>query len=165
MLSWYLKVANNSGVGLWFQPYDLKCTPAGIHYICKAFFHWIWWINSLQKTTLQETSLTSVSLTFSFLSSGSGGQGGHLSVTPAMAPRPLPQGCSPSPPTIAQAMAPYDGTQQWDHVHCTLQWHPGATSNPPSGSWPSRPIGRKNPYSYHYLGNGKKCKSYYIGTV
>ena len=26
-------------------------------------------------------------------------------------------------------MAPYDGTQQWHHV--PLQWHPGATSNPP----------------------------------
>ena len=44
------------------------------------------------------------------------------------------------PPTIAHyngtlrwhpAMAPYDCTQQWHHVHCTLHWHPGATSNPP----------------------------------
>ena len=36
------------------------------------------------------------------------------------------------------AMAPHkvgrytcNGTQQCHHVHCTLQWHPGATSNPP----------------------------------
>ena len=42
-----------------------------------------------------------------------------------MAPRPLP---SPSPhPTIAH----YNGTQQWHHVHCTLQWHTGATSHRP----------------------------------
>ena len=73
---------------------------------------------------------------------------------PAMAPCPLPQSwSSPSPPTIAHTtMAPYDGTQQWHHVHSpkvgrhmsspspptiahyngSLQWHPpGATSNPP----------------------------------
>ena len=36
-----------------------------------------------------------------------------------MAPRPLPQSwSSPSPPTIAHC----NGTQQWHHVHCTLQW-------------------------------------------
>ena len=37
------------------------------------------------------------------------------------------------PPTLQwhPAMAPCNGTQHWHHVHCTLQWHPGATSNPP----------------------------------
>ena len=48
---------------------------------------------------------------------------------PAMAPRPLPQSW-PFPPHLATA--PSSGTQQWHHVHCTLQWHPGATSNPPN---------------------------------
>ena len=45
---------------------------------------------------------------------------------------------SPSPQPYHTTMAPYDGTQQWHHVHspnpplhCTLQWHPGATSNQP----------------------------------
>ena len=65
------------------------------------------------------------------------------------------------PPTIAhyngtlrwhRAMVPYDGTQQWHHVHCTLQWHPGATSNPPKWFVALPPIGSKNPYSYCYLG-------------
>ena len=28
-------------------------------------------------------------------------------------------------------VTPCNGTQQCHHVHCTLQWHPGATSNPP----------------------------------
>ena len=80
---------------------------------------------------------------------------------PAMAPRPLPQSwSSPSPQPYHTTMAPYDGTQQWHHVHspkvgrqpppsthttmamcngtqqwhhvhCTLQWHTGATSNQP----------------------------------
>ena len=79
---------------------------------------------------------------------------------PAMAPRPLPQswpspsssptiphnngtlqwhhvhspkvGCHPPlPPPYHTTMAPYDATQQWHLVHCTLQWHPGTTSNPP----------------------------------
>ena len=50
-------------------------------------------------------------------------------------------------------MEPYDGTQQWHHVHCTLQWHPGATSNPPKWFVALPPIGSKNPYSYRYLGN------------
>ena len=75
-------------------------------------------------------------------------------------------------------MAPYEGTQQWHHVHCTLQWHPamarcvapcnGTTSTAPcngilvprpmrkSGSSPSPPIGSKNPYSYRYLGEKNK---------
>ena len=52
-------------------------------------------------------------------------------------------------------MAPYDGTQQWHHVHCTLQWHPGATSNPPKWFVALPPIGSKNPYSYRYLGKKK----------
>ena len=77
---------------------------------------------------------------------------------PAMAP---PKMVAPCPPTIAHptahssgpTMAPYDGTQQWHHVHCTLQWHPGATSNPPKWFVALPPIGSKNPYSYHYLGN------------
>ena len=69
---------------------------------------------------------------------------------PAMAPRPLPQSwSSPSPPPT---IAPCNGTQQWHHVHCTLQWHPGATSNPPKWFVALPPIGSKNPYSYRYLG-------------
>ena len=63
-----------------------------------------------------------------------------------------PSWSSPSPPTIAHSMAPYDGTQR------------GTTSIAPcngtlvprpirqSGSSPSPPIGSKNPYSYRYLG-------------
>ena len=42
---------------------------------------------------------------------------------PAITSTP-PSWSSPSPPTIAHSMAPYDGTQQWHHVHCTLQWQP-----------------------------------------
>ena len=49
-------------------------------------------------------------------------------------------------------MKPCDGTQQWHHVHCTLQWHPGATSNAPKWFVALPPIGSKNPYSYRYLG-------------
>ena len=49
-------------------------------------------------------------------------------------------------------MAPCNGTQQSHHVHCTLQWHPGATSNPPKWFVALPPIGSKNPYSYRYLG-------------
>ena len=49
-------------------------------------------------------------------------------------------------------MVAYDGTQQWHHVSCTLQWHPGATSNPPKWFVALPPIGSKNPYSYRYLG-------------
>ncbi len=43
------------------------------------------------------------------------------------------------PPTIA-------------HYNGTLQWHPGATSNPPKWFVGLPPIGSKNPYSYRYLG-------------
>ena len=88
---------------------------------------------------------------------------------PAMAPSnhttSTPQGwSSPSPSTtIPQlqytTMAPYDGTQQWHHVHCTLQWNPGATSNPPKWFVALPPIGSKNPYSYRYLGNKKTQKN------
>ena len=53
-------------------------------------------------------------------------------------------------------MVPYDGTQQWHHVHCTLQWHPGATSNPPKWFGALPPIGSKNPYSYRYLGKKRE---------
>ena len=61
-----------------------------------------------------------------------------------MAPRPVPQSwSSPFPSTIAH----YNGTQQWHHVHCTLQWHPGATSNPPKWFVALPPIGSKNPYA------------------
>ena len=56
-------------------------------------------------------------------------------------------------------MAPYDGTQQWHHVHCTLQWHPGATSNPPKWFVALPPIGSKNRYSYRYLGIISKKKN------
>ena len=38
---------------------------------------------------------------------------------------------SPPPQPWHTTMAPHDSTQQWHHVLCTLQWHPGATSNPP----------------------------------
>ena len=80
----------------------------------------------------------------------------HWQWHPAMAPRPLPQNwSSPSPPTIAH----YNGTQQWHHVHCTLQWHPGATSNPPKWFVALPPIGSKNPYSYGYLGNNSSQKT------
>ena len=75
---------------------------------------------------------------------------GTLRWHPAMAPRPLLQGWHPTPhhstlqwhPTMAPSnhttstpprhtTAHHNGTEQWHHVHCTLQWHPGATSNPP----------------------------------
>ena len=83
---------------------------------------------------------------------------GTLRWHPAMAPRPLNHstlqwhpaiafgnGTMSTPPKLAVTlpspnhstlqwhltMAPYNGTQQWHHVHCTLQWHPGATSNAP----------------------------------
>ena len=54
-------------------------------------------------------------------------------------------------------MVACNGTQQWHHVHCTLQWH-RATSNPPKWFVALPPIGSKNPYSYWYLGkkNSKK---------
>ena len=104
---------------------------------------------------------------------------GTLQWHPAMAPRPLPQSWSlpsPRPTTLHHVnspkvgrhpppqpqyttMAPYDGTQQWHHVHCTLQWHPGATSNPPKWFVALPPIGSKNPYSYRYLGNNGTPKS------
>ena len=38
------------------------------------------------------------------------------------------------------------------HYNGTLQWHPGATSNPPKWFVGLPPIGSKNPYSYRYLG-------------
>ena len=71
---------------------------------------------------------------------------------PAMAPRPLPQSWS----------AHYNGTQKWHHVHCTLQWHPGATSNPPKWVVALPPIGSKNPYSYRYLGNKEGIKKHHV---
>ena len=52
------------------------------------------------------------------------------------------------PPTMAH----YNGTLQWHHVHSPLQWHPGATSNLPKWFVALPPIGSKNPYSYRYLG-------------
>ena len=56
----------------------------------------------------------------------------HHAMAPSKAPRPLPQSWSSlPPPTIAHWVAPSNDTRQWHHVHCTLQWHPGATSNPP----------------------------------
>ena len=106
----------------------------------------------------------------------------HYNGTPAMAPRPLPQSwLSPSPQPYHTTMAPYDGTQQWHHVPqswsstpsthttmamcngtqqwhhvlCTLQWHPGATSNQPKWFVALPPIGSKNPYSYRYLGKNR----------
>ena len=51
-----------------------------------------------------------------------------------MAPR---NGTTSTPPKLVvkppstHTMAMWNGTQQWHHVHCTLQWHPGATSNQP----------------------------------
>ena len=82
---------------------------------------------------------------------------------PAMAPN---NGTTSIPPKLklvvavppqAQhtAMVPYDG-QQWHHVHCTLQWHPGARSNPPKWFVALSPIGSKNPYSYRYLGKKQR---------
>ena len=56
---------------------------------------------------------------------------GTLRWHPAMAPHPLPQSWSSTPPSTHTTMAICNGTQQWHHVHCTLQWHPGATSNQP----------------------------------
>ena len=53
---------------------------------------------------------------------------------------------------MKQGLGPCNGTLQWHHVHCTLQWHPGATSNPPKWFVALPPIGSKNPYSYRYLG-------------
>ena len=47
---------------------------------------------------------------------------------PAMAPK---VGRHPPPQPYHTTMAPHESTQQWHHVLCTLQWHPGATSNPP----------------------------------
>ena len=40
-------------------------------------------------------------------------------------------GRHPPPQPYHTTMAPRENTQQWHHVLCTLQWHPGATSNPP----------------------------------
>ena len=50
-------------------------------------------------------------------------------------------------------MAPYNGTQQWHHVHCTLQWHPGATSNPSS---PSPLLEVRTPIAIAIWGNTTK---------
>ena len=99
---------------------------------------------------------------------------------PAMAPgnrtTSTPQiWSSPSPRNDSAAMAPSNGTtstppklvapnhstlqwhptmaQQGHHVLCTLQWHTGATSNPPKWFVALPPIGSKNPNSYRYLGN------------
>ena len=61
---------------------------------------------------------------------------GTLQWHPAMAPSNGTTSIPPKPKLVVTlpphtTMVPYDGTQQWHHVHCTLQWHPGATSNPP----------------------------------
>ena len=66
------------------------------------------------------------------------------------------------PPQPPTTMAPYNGTQQWHHVHCTLQWHPGATSNPPKWFVALPPIGSKNPYSYRYLGKNETTTSSFL---
>ena len=55
---------------------------------------------------------------------------------PAMA---LSNGTTSTPPKLVVTLSPNHSTlqwhptmaQQWHHVLCTLQWHPGATSNPP----------------------------------
>ena len=67
-------------------------------------------------------------------------------------------GRHPPPQPQYTTMAPCDGTEQWHHVRCTLQWHPGATSNPPKWFVALPPIGSKNPYSYRYLGKNVLAK-------
>ena len=52
---------------------------------------------------------------------------GTLQWHPAMAPRPLNH--STQWHHVHSTIAHYNGTLQWHHVHCTLQWHSGATSN------------------------------------
>ena len=103
------------------------------------------------------------------------GNNGNVQWHPAMAPRPLHPAMAPwchvqsakvvrRPPPLLEVRTPIaiaiwgtmamcNGTQQWHHVHCTLQWHPGATSNQPKWFVALPPIGSKNPYSYRYLGN------------
>ena len=77
-------------------------------------------------------------------------------------------GRHPPPPnhsTLHTTMAPCNGTTTTPpklvvtlrpptiaHYNGTLQWHPGATSNPPKWFVGLPPIGSKNPYSYRYLG-------------
>ena len=56
----------------------------------------------------------------------------HLAMAPS-------SGTTSSPPKLVVTLSPNHSTlqwhptmaQQWHHVLCTLQWHPGATSNPP----------------------------------
>ena len=78
---------------------------------------------------------------------------GTLQWHPAMAPRPLPQSWSstPPPPTLQWqcAMAPSNSTTSTAPCNGTLVPRPISQS----GSSPSPPIGSKNPYSYRYLGN------------
>ena len=80
---------------------------------------------------------------------------GTLQWHPAMAPRPLPQSrSSPSPRTTNHStlrhptMARSNGTTSTAPCNGTLVPRPIRQS----GSSPSPPIGRKNPYSYRYLG-------------
>ena len=54
---------------------------------------------------------------------------GTLRRHPAMAPRPLNQ---------STTMAPYEGIQQWHHVHSTLQGHPAMAPRPLNHSTPQR---------------------------
>ena len=72
-----------------------------------------------------------------------------------MAPRPLPQSWSSTPPPATLqwqcAMAPSNGTTSTAPCNGTLVPRPSPISQ--SGSSPSPPIGSKNPYSYRYLGN------------
>ena len=68
---------------------------------------------------------------------------------PAMAPCPLRENwSSPSASTIAC----FHGSLRWHHVHCTLQGHPGATSNAPKWFVAFPFIGSMNLYSSCYLG-------------
>ena len=56
----------------------------------------------------------------------------HPAIAPSKGTTSTPPKMVATPPQPQYTtMAPYDDTQQWHHVHCTLQWHPGATSNPP----------------------------------
>ena len=56
----------------------------------------------------------------------------HLAMAPS-------NGTTSTPPKLVVTLSPNHSTlqwhptmaQQWHHVLCTLQWHPGATSNPP----------------------------------
>ena len=84
---------------------------------------------------------------------------------PAMAPRPLPQGCSP-PPNHSTS----NGTLRWHPAMGPRPLHPAVAPKCHVQSakvvrGPPALLEERTPIAIAIWGMGKKCKSYYIGTV